>query len=156
MDRFVVRSDAADRVRGDLVDAYQKRPRCSRTRKANPWNVWSSDQKKQYAPRTMMHRYVLSFCHRFLAELAAPGSSYKVMYLKYGRACPGRSTVRDWLVRYKTGQLPAPMGRPGLLTEEEQKLLFAAVSSVREAGGAIDAASLVYMGETLIEKNETR
>lgn len=148
----MVRAGPANRLKDDLIEALDRMPTRKRKRADNPWNGWSASKRQEYA-FSLYNRFLppFRFC-RFLAELSRPGNSYKYMALKYGRQCPSRSTVRDWLVRYKSGAEIGRVGRPGLLSPSEQGVLVDAVRTVRQCGGVIDIASLMYMGEELLQR----
>lgn len=102
-------------------------------RKGTPWASWDPKQRAECAQYCKKH-------------------GYKALGLKFGRACPPASTVRGWMAQVAADAVVRAAGRPGWLTEDEEKTLLRVLQQVRQTGAVLDAETICFLGEETLRE----
>ncbi len=84
-------------------------------------------------------------------ELADVG--YAGLRLKYGAACPPKSTVAGWLEATKLGKPLRLTGRPGMMNTNQEEELKRLVADARLRGAVVDIEALQVLGQEIL-RNE--
>jgi hypothetical protein len=132
MDKFVTRQDQSEVDHHAVVDSVVSAAmaRAKVKKEKVPWMSWP-DSKKEH-----------------LASLFKKGG-WAACKLAMGSVNVPKSTVRDW--SKAKGKLRKP-GRPGLLTEAEEQIVFDSIKAVRSLGGPVDGDGLVVLAEEALSK----
>ena len=70
--------------------------------------------------------------------MAVPFCRIPQCKLQYGSSCPPESNLRNWGKKLAVQGFIAPIGRPGRLSGEEDKVLAEHLSAVCAEGGVVD------------------